>query len=251
MKKIFLILTVSIATVYGQLPPISTGGADADSAIPEIPVFDDPEPPSSTSTQSPDSNISISVGNQSNTEKKETPPPSSAQVTPSPSLPEGPGPEQTVVVKPEVSKDIAGSPVFNAASAFMEHFKFEALFSSRVWMSHWIAPDMGLMRVTSMPQPLGVPRGAVLRWQRDNLGNPMVFLKARVNFPKIKAPDAASKEQPLENIPVVISQAVVFFQKPGGWVASASPLYVTTQQDDKNQLLVNTKRGQGVWRARE
>ncbi|MFZ5807217.1 MAG: hypothetical protein ACOY3I_08440 [Verrucomicrobiota bacterium] len=158
--------------------------------------------------------------------------------------------EESIEVKPDSNKEIGGAPVFDAAQMFMQYFKFEALFSSKSWISHWLAPDMGLLRVTTLPQPIGVSRGSILRWQRDPLGNPMVYLRAQVNFPRILPPDAASAEQPLGSVPITIAQAVVFHQRPGGWMANASPIYVTMKEtEDKKITLVPLQRGQALWRA--
>ena len=78
----------------------------------------------------------------------------------------------------------------------------------------------------------------------------MVYLRAKVNFPRIGRPDAASAAQPIGSAPVEISQAVVFYQRPAGWMASASPMYVTLEdREGKKRILVPLQRGQGVWRA--
>lgn len=131
----------------------------------------------------------------------------------------------------------------------MHTFKWEALFSSRPWIEDWWMPQLGIMRVTTLRYPLVAPRGGVINWQRDSLGNPMVYLRARVPFPRLRAPDPFSQAEPFETAQVIISQAVVFYARPDGWLACGSPLYVTMEEKGKTFLLVPVERGQGVWRA--
>lgn len=232
MKKILvLLLFAGMSILYAQ--------DDMDASIPDIPEIPDVgnEPPT------PVMNLP-----QNKTPIRQQP---SSMNNRSSSLNQGAqeGPMQDVTVKPETSKEIGGAPVFNPAQMFMDHFKFEALFSSRAWWNFWWAPDMGLMRVTSLPQPIQTPRGVIVKWQRDSLGNPMTYLKAQLQFPRLQKPDAESKEEPLKSVPIIISQAVVFYQRPGGWIASASPVYVTMQDGDKKFVLAPVQRGQAVWRA--
>lgn len=154
-----------------------------------------------------------------------------------------------VEVAPETSVEINGRAVPNINDQFTKNYHFEALFSSKPWSVHWFAPDMGILRVTTLEQPNSMPRGGVIKWQKDAVGNPMAILRARVLFPRLKGPDAISSPEPLTSVPMIISQAVVFYVRPDGWLASASPLQVVVGEGSQGLTLVPLSRGQGVWRA--
>lgn len=250
------------ASLYAQGPPI-----DAGSEIPvEIPAFDDPTPPGppgpapqpTPPTPQPLPDIpdpdplpqlpNIEINGNGGLDPV-TPTPIRNGSSTGTSI--NGGKVSDVPVEPTVSVGVDGQPAADHAGELMKTFHFEALFSSQVWSQHWNSPDFGVMRVTSLVYAAGLPRGGILKWQRDTLGNPMVYLKAKVTFPRLRKPDAITSTQPLGSVPIVISQAVVFFRlQDGGWMASSSPLYVTLEEPGRSLVMVPVERGQGVWRAR-
>jgi|GEM_PF-3941308 len=154
-----------------------------------------------------------------------------------------------VSVLPIVPRDIPVRPAKDDAGTFMATYHMEALQASRSWEHYWNSPDVAFIKVAAPPPMAGVPQGAVLHWHRDALGNPMITLRATVMFPRLRAPDAITEEEPLSAVPVTISQAIIFIPRREGWLASASPMMVTVAEGDKNLVLLPLTKGQGSWRS--
>ena len=217
--------------------------------LPDLPDIPSNLPPSEGSQKTPSATQIPVSASKTGEETPGAKSPSQPKAPSTPSTPESYPPPQPTKVEPQPSQDIGGRPVPDPAYELMQRFKWEALFSSRPWIEDWWMPYLGIMRVTTLHYPLNAPRGGVIQWQRDSLGNPMVYLRARVPFPRLRAPDPLSAEQPFDTVQIVISQAVVFYARPDGWLACASPLYVTMEEAGKTFLLVPVERGQGIWRA--
>ncbi|MFH1066385.1 MAG: hypothetical protein V1746_00540, partial [bacterium] len=136
MKKILLVLIISSASLlYGEEGP-------------PIPVFDEPsEPPPSTEVKPPTVTLSAPVAPSDPTLAPAVTAEGAGELPAAGGLP-------LVTVQPGVAREIQGAPVIDPAKDFLNNFVFEALFSSRQWLYHWGSPDMGLMRVSSLPQPM-------------------------------------------------------------------------------------------------
>jgi hypothetical protein len=76
----------------------------------------------------------------------------------------------------------------------------------------------------------------------------MAILRAKLPFPRLNKPDAASQEAPLRSDTLSISQVVTFYLQRGQWFAAASPIYITLESPDNVHMLLPVNRGVGVWR---
>jgi hypothetical protein len=173
----------------------------------------------------------------------------SSNPTPTPKPKEMEEPKNVKIV-PSPSKEIQGVPVKPEAKRFMNVYQFMALFSSKNWSAFWNSPDFPLLRVTSLSDKLSPSPGIIIPWQRDVLGNPAVYLKTRLKFPRLHPIGGDLPDQPIGSATVVISQHVVFYLTTDGWMANASPMYVIAEEKGKQDtVLLPVARGQGAWRS--
>lgn len=81
-----------------------------------------------------------------------------------------------------------------------------------------------------------------LQWNRDQLGNPVTYLKAVLYFPIIR------QGKVMGSSPVTISQAVSFRYK-GGWRATAGPMGAVIRYGDKTYTVLAYQSGYGQWES--